>query len=621
LSGVQRVQRDLPASLHGTKIGSWDMANGLPEGYIPNQDQGRFYIAVQLPDAASTERTQAVVDHIRDLVQPMQGIVHVTEIAGQSFTFNANGSNFGQFFVTFDDFDKRRDPSLSATAITRRVQELLDQEVPEAKVSLFTPPPVSGLGSASGFKIIIEDRGDLGIVELQKQVERVIARSRESDKVENLFCIFRANVPQLYADINREQCQTMGVNTKDVFDTLQIYLGSYYVNDFNRFGRTWQVVLQAGGEFRNDPERIKLLKVRNAQGEMVPLGAVLNIREIGGPINIGRYNMYPAAAILGGTKEGVSSGQGIDEMEKICREVLSPGMAFEWTEINYMQVDAAKSLGNRMIIPLSVVFVFLVLAAQYESWALPLAVILVVPMCILGSLTGVAASRGDINIFTQIGFVVLIGLASKNAILIVEFAKHKRESGLSRHEATLEACRLRLRPILMTSFAFIFGVIPLLVGTGAGSEMRRTLGVAVFSGMLGVTLFGIFLTPVFFNVIEWFIDMRGADAKRKHRVSDVLLLPLRAIKVGVVWVATVMAHAMVSRAARKPMTSVVEAKGRPRVREGKAEVAGDGDGNGKPEKHDGQAVRGNGHVAPRSEEGGRAHDEKSEHVMEYPKGV
>jgi multidrug efflux pump len=525
-----------PETLRGAKWGSFDLASGLPKGYIPNQDQGRFYIAVQLPDAASMERTQKVVDHIRDLVQPLQGVVHVTEIAGQSFTFNANGSNFGQFFVTFDAFDKRRDPSLSATAITRRVQDLLEKEIPEAKVSIFTPPPVSGLGSASGFKIIIEDRGDLGIVELQKQVERVIARSKESDKVENLFSIFRANVPQLYADLNREQCQTMGVNPKDVFDTLQIYLGSYYVNDFNRFGRTWQVILQAEGPFRADPNKIKLLKVRNAQGDMVPLGAVLSIREIGGPINIGRYNMYHAAAILGATKPGVSSGQGIVEMERICAEVLPPGMAFEWTEINYMEVDAAKNIWNNLIFPLSVVFVFLVLAAQYESWALPLAVILVVPMCILGSLTGVGATRGDVNIFTQIGFVVLVGLASKNAILIVEFAKHKREdAGMSRHEATLAACKLRLRPILMTSFAFILGVVPLLSGTGAGHEMRQTLGIAVFSGMLGVTLFGIFLTPVFFNVVEWFIDHWLARSERHSLVGQALLLPLRGVKTAVVW--------------------------------------------------------------------------------------
>jgi multidrug efflux pump len=533
-----------PRPLRGFKWKTFDLANGLAKGYIPNQDQGRFYIAVQLPDAASLERTQRAVDRIQELVQPLPGVQHATEIAGQSFTFNANGSNFGQFFCTFDSFDERRDPSLSATAITGRVQALLDKEIPEARVSIFTPPPVSGLGSASGFKIIIEDRGDLGIVELQKEIERVIERSRRSDKVERLACIFRANVPQLYADINREQCQTMGVNPKDVFDALQIYLGSLYVNDFNRFGRTWQVVVQADGQFRDDATRIKLLKVRNKQGQMVPLGAVLNIKDIGGPINIGRYNMYPAAAILGSTKPGVSTRQGIEEMERICNDVLAPGMAFEWTEINFMEVDAAKNIWNNLIFPLAVVFVFLVLAAQYESWALPLAVILVVPMCVLSSLTGVLLTNGDVNIFTQIGFVVLVGLASKNAILIVEFAKRKRESGLARHEATLQACRLRLRPILMTSFAFILGTVPLLIGSGAGAEMRRLLGIAVFSGMLGVTLFGIFLTPVFFNVIEWFIEQRMAGREWSGVTGRVLRFPLHALRTAVVWPAMQLAGAL-----------------------------------------------------------------------------
>jgi len=519
-----------PTPLRGVKWGSFDLVGGLPKGYIPNQDQGRFYIAVQLPDATSLERTQKAVDHIQQLVQPLKGVEHVTEIAGQSFTYNANASNFGQFFCTFAPFDQRRDPSLSAAAITRQVQELLDKEVPEARASIFTPPPVPGLGSASGFKLIIEDRGDLGIAEIQKQAERIIARSQSSDKVEGLSCIFRANVPQLFIDLNREQCQTMGVNPKDVFDTLQIFLGSLYVNDFNRFGRTWQVIVQASGPFRNDANKIKLLKVRNARGDMVPLGAVVNIREKGGPINIGRYNMYPAAAILGATKPGVSSGQGIEEMERICNEVLPPGMAFEWSEINFLEVDAAKNVWNSLILPLAVVFVFLVLAAQYESWALPMAVILVVPVCILGSLTGVSATKGDVNIFTQIGFVVLVGLASKNAILIVEFAKRKYEGGMPRHEATLQACKLRLRPILMTSFAFIFGVIPLIAGKGAGAEMRRTLGIAVFSGMLGVTVFGIFLTPVFFNVIEWFSDKTGARSQRGQQLGRALQLPLRAAK-------------------------------------------------------------------------------------------
>jgi multidrug efflux pump len=528
---------------------TWFTSSRLPAGYIPNQDQGRFYIAVQLPDAASMERTQRAMDHIAQVVMKEEGTVHVTEVAGQSFTLNANGSNFGNFFVTFKPFDERRDPSLSAASITRDVQAKLEQAVPEAKVSIWTPPPVNGLGSASGFKIIIEDRNNLGVAELERQVESVIARSKESKKVENLFSVHRANVPQLYVDLDRDQCQTMGVNPKDVFDTLQIFLGSYYVNDFNRFGRTWQVNVQAQGEFRNEPSRIKLLKVRNDRGEMVPLGAVLNIREIGGPINIGRYNMYPAAAILGATKPGVSSGQGIEEMERICNEVLTGGFTYEWTEINYLEVEAAKNFWNRLIFPLAVVFVFLVLAAQYESWALPLAVILVVPMCILGSLTGVYLTGGDINIFTQIGFVVLVGLASKNAILIVEFAKHKHEEGgLSRYEATLEACRLRLRPILMTSFAFILGVVPLLIGRGAGYEMRQRLGIAVFSGMLGVTVFGVFLTPVFFFVIEWFVESPVFHSRRAFYIRLVSQYLLVIMTLGLFWIVP----AVLRRTSRRP---------------------------------------------------------------------
>jgi multidrug efflux pump len=359
----------------------------------------------------------------------------------------------------------------------------------------------------------------------------------------------------------------MGVNPRDVFATLQVYLGSFYVNDFNRFGRTWPVMVQALGEFRDDPEKIRQLKVRNDKGEMVPLGAVVDVKEIGGPINIGRYNMYHAAAILGTTQPGISSGQGIDEMEAICDDLLPPGMAFEWTEINYMQIDAAKNIWNNLIFPLAVVFVFLVLAAQYESWSLPLAVILVVPMCILGSLTGVWLTGGDINIFTQIGFVVLVGLASKNAILIVEFAKHKHEEGgLSRGDATLEACRLRIRPILMTSFAFLLGCVPLLVTTGAGAEMRRTLGTAVFSGMLGVTLFGIFLTPVFFYVIAGFQELPVFASARWKRFGVALRFMARMLSFGFVW-------ALKRKQSKKPVV----------VREKKATVSTNGHGDRKLE--------------------------------------
>jgi multidrug efflux pump len=500
----------------GLLVLTWWGFTSLPTGYIPNQDQRRLYAAVQLPDSASLERTQAVIDRVAQLAHETPGVAHTISVAGQSFVLSANGSNFGNLFITLDDFGKKgRDPSRTFDAISADLKRKVAKEIPEALVTILGPPPVAGLGSTGGFKLIVEDRsGENDLVKLQKETERLIAASKRDPKnppaegapqtkVTGLFTVFRANSPQLYVDVNREQCQTMGVNPGDVFTTLQVYLGSFYVNDFNKFGRTWQVVVQAEGPFRTEEDTVNRFRVRNANGDMVPLGSVLTVREISGPILLTRYNMYPAAAVVGNTRPGVSSGEGIEAMQKLADETLPKSMSYEWTEINFIQVDAAKNIWNNLIFPLAVVFVFLVLAAQYESWALPLAVILVVPMCILGSLAGVWITHSDINIFTQIGFVVLVGLASKNAILIVEFAKHKRESGLSRRDATLEACKLRLRPILMTSFAFILGVVPLMMASGAGAEMRRTLGTAVFSGMLGVTLFGVFLTPVFFFVIEW----------------------------------------------------------------------------------------------------------------------
>jgi multidrug efflux pump len=530
--------------LYGGLVGlTWFISGMLPTGYIPTQDQAKLYVAIQLPDAASLERTRKVVDRIADIVQHTTGVHHTTAVAGQSFTLGANGSNFGQLFISLDGFAERRDSSLSSDAIAARLRARLSDEIPEALTSVFGPPPVSGLGNSGGFKLIVEDRSDAGLVELQSETDRLIAASKPNpndpatlepdappNRVANLLTVFRANTPQLYVDLNRAQCETMGVNPRDVFSTLQTYLGSFYVNDFNRFGRTWQVIVQAQGEFRDHPERVKLLKVRNQGGEMVPLGAVLSIHEIGGPILITRYNMYPAAIVVGSTRSEVSSGEGIKAMEQLCRENLSSAMDFEWTEINYIQIDAAKNIWNRLIFPLAVAFVFLVLAAQYESWALPLAVILVVPMCILGSLFGVLVTHTDINIFTQIGFVVLVGLASKNAILIVEFAKHKHDAGMPRYESTLAACRLRLRPILMTSFAFILGAVPLLTARGAGAEMRRRLGTAVFSGMLGVTLFGIFLTPVFFYVIEGFVEKPIFSSGRWRRLGRTLGFPLVAAR-------------------------------------------------------------------------------------------
>ena len=543
---------------------TWFTANSLPVGYIPAQDQGKLYVAVQLPDSASIERTQKVMDQIGRIIDETPGVAHTMAVSGQSFSLGAYGSNFGNFVITLKDFDERRDRSLSADAILARMQRRLDQEIPDAIAKAFTPAPVYGLGSTGGFKVVLEDRGDKGLDELQREAQRLIAASRPDprdpktlpreapqSKISRLLTVFRADTPELYVDLNRDQCSKLGVKVSDVFNTLQIYLGSLYVNDFNRFGRTWQVVAQAEGKFRNDPSRVKLLKVRNAQGQMVPLGAILDVRLVTGPFLIQRYNMYPAAVIVGDTRPDVSSGEGIDIIDRLCEQTLGQSMGHEWTEINFIQIDAAKNVGNRLIFPLSVVFVFLVLAAQYESWALPLAVILVVPMCILGSLTGVLVTHTNINIFTQIGFVVLVGLASKNAILIVEFAKHKREAGHTREAATLEACRLRLKPILMTSFAFILGVVPLLLGTGAGAEMRRTLGIAVFSGMLGVTIFGIFLTPVFFYVIEGMAESSTLHSPAARRIGYVLKIALRVGTLGIFWFSEVLGKKLSQRLGRR----------------------------------------------------------------------
>jgi multidrug efflux pump len=523
--------------LYGLLVGlTWWTSTRLPTGYIPVMDQSRLYAAVQLPDSASLERTQAVVDHIADVAAHTPGVLHTLSVAGMSFSLGANGSNFGNLFITLDGFDQRHDPQLYDDKIAAVLRKELRKEVPEAIVTILGPPAVSGLGQSGGFKFIVEDRSGEGNLEnLQKQTEKLIALGKKDPKLANMLTVFRADSPQMYVDLNRDQCQTMGVNPRDVFTTLQVYLGSYYVNDFNKFGRTWQVVVQAEAPFRNDVAKVKELKVRNADGNMVPLGAVLTVREIGGPLLLTRYNMYPSAAIVGGTKAGVSSGEGIKAMERLAAQNLPKGMGYEWTEINFIQIEAAKNFWNNLIFPLAVVFVFLVLAAQYESWALPLAVILVVPMCILGSLTGVAISHGDINIFTQIGFVVLVGLASKNAILIVEFAKHKREAGLSRRDATLDAVKLRLRPILMTSFAFILGVVPLILAVGAGAEMRKALGVAVFSGMLGVTLFGIFLTPVFFYVIEGIAEAPLFTGERSRVLGRLLVYSVEVLTLGIPW--------------------------------------------------------------------------------------
>ncbi len=468
----------------------------VPTGFIPQQDQGYLILYAQLPDAASLARTQAVVKEATDIILKTDGVNHVNAYSGFSILSGASQSNVATLFATLESFDERADqPNLHANKVIEDLKARLSV-VDDAYIAVFAPPPIRGMSSVGGFKLQIQDRGNAGIDALKKVNGDLVASGNKESGLVGLFTTFRASVPQLFLDVDRTRVKSMGVALKDVFDTLQIYLGSLYLNDFNRFGRTYQVTAQADAEFRMNPEDIVKLKTRNSDGGMVPLGSLIDIKELNGPDKITRYNMYPAAEINGNTLPGVSSSQAIDTMDKLMAKELPPGFDYEWTELSLQQVLAGNVA--YLVFPLSVIFVFLALAAQYESWSLPFAVILIVPMCILSSMIGVWISHMDNNIFTQIGFIVLVGLASKNAILIVEFAKRRQMEGLTAFDAAKEAASTRLRPILMTSFAFIMGVFPLVIATGAGAESRQILGTAVFSGMLGVTLFGLLLTPVFY---------------------------------------------------------------------------------------------------------------------------
>jgi hydrophobe/amphiphile efflux-1 (HAE1) family protein len=480
----------------------------VPTGFIPQQDKGYLLVNAQLPDAASVERTREVVAHIDRIAHEIPGVNHTVAVIGQSLILNLNAFNYGSLYVMLDEFDKRRGPEKTGDAIAAELRRRCEKEIQEAVVSVFGAPPVDGLGTTGGYKLIVENRANLPLTELQKACDDLCDAANKTAGLSNVFTGLRADTPWLYLDIDRTKVRSEGILMEDVFATIQTYVGSYYVNNFNDFGRSWQVNIQADARFRGAPEDILKLKVRNSQGQMVPLATLAQIRDSSGPVMLMRYNMYSAAPINGSIAPGYSSGEAVTLFDKLTTDVLPPSMIAQWTELTYLQILAGNSA--MYVFALAVLLVFLVLAAQYESWALPLAVILVVPMCLLCSVEGVAWASLDINIFTQIGFVVLVGLASKNAILIVEFAKQKRELGSPRREATLEACRLRLRPILMTSFAFILGVVPLVVASGAGAEMRHALGTAVFAGMLGVTLFGVFLTPVFFNVIDMLAARQAA---------------------------------------------------------------------------------------------------------------
>ena len=471
-----------------------------PVGFVPEQDKGYLIVDVRLPDSASLERTVATVKRVDDIIRDTKGVIHTVGIPGQSVVLNAVGSNFGSMFVILDEFEHRHDPQMHSSQIAARLRQQLFDEILEAQVSVFGAPAISGLGNAGGFKLMIEDTGNIGLQALQATADDFAASGRELPEIAALGNSFRANTPQLTVDVDRAKCKTLGIPLSDVFNTLQVNLGGYYVNDFSEFGRSWQVNLQSDARFRVNAEIFKRLRVRNAQGAMVPLATVAEVRESSGPVSISRYNTFPAAAINGVSPPGVSSGQVISALERVAARQLPEGTSYEWTELTYLQLLE----GSAAIFALvgAVVLVFFLLAAQFESWTMPAAILLVVPMCILSAIAGLLLAHAEINIFVQVGLIVLVGLAAKNAIFIVQFAREEQLQGKSSYEATIEASKTRLRPIVMTSFAFILGVVPLMLSRGAGAEMRRTLGIAVFAGMLGVTLFGVFLTPVFYHVIS-----------------------------------------------------------------------------------------------------------------------
>jgi multidrug efflux pump len=501
----------------------------VPGGFIPSQDKGRLLINIQLPDSASLQRTTEVMARAEKIALDTPGVAHTLGNPGRSFVLNAIGSNLGTMFVPLKPFDQRRGPGLSAEEITAELRRRLSSEILDARINVFGAPAVDGLGNAGGYKLMVEAIGDVNFVTLQSRADQLAAKANQQPGMVGWFDGFRANTPQLYVDVDRTKAKTMKVELTDVFDTLQVYLGGFYVNDFNRFGRTWQVNVQADAPFRIDAETIKQLKVRNADGDMVPLGAVVNVRDSGGPLFVTRYNMFIAAPLAGASRPDVGTGDVLGTMETLADQELTHSMSVEWTDLSYLQkqssrIETIKDLQQNPFSAfiLGVILVFFVLAGLYESWSLPLAVILVVPLCLSCALAGVVIARMDLNIFVQVGFVVLVGLAAKNAILIVEFARDRQLEGLSAFDAAVEAAQVRLRPIIMTSLAFILGVLPLVIAHGAGAEMRRTLGTAVFAGMIGVTFFGIFLTPVFFNGIRWLTGQAKAKAKKKKEEEPIL---------------------------------------------------------------------------------------------------
>jgi multidrug efflux pump len=486
--------------------------NEVPSGFIPSQDLGYALVLVQLPDAAAFERTDAIVRRMDAMAREIPGIAHTFAISGYSSVLQANQPNVGAAFLVFDDFANRSEPHLKGDGLLAVIRQKF-ATIQEGRVLVLPPPPLRGLGNAGGFKLQVQDLNNAGLDALESATQKLLTAAQQEPGLISLVTGFRAQTPQYKLEINRAQAKTMGVSLSDLNEALQVYLGSAYVNDFNLFGRTYQVTAQADAQFRKDPADVSRIKIRNQNGDMVPLGALVKVIKTGGADRVQRYNLYYSADINGNTLPGVSSGQMIEKIERLAKQHLPSGFAIEWTDLTFQEILAGDTLFY--IFPLCVVFVFLVLSAQYESWSMPMAIILIVPMCLLSAIGGVWLRGQDNNIFTQIGLVVLVGLAAKNAILIVEFAKQLQDTGLDRVAAAVEACRLRLRPILMTSFAFILGVLPLVLAKGAGAEMRQALGTAVFFGMLGVTVFGLLFTPVFYVLIRAFVERRSCPPPKQ----------------------------------------------------------------------------------------------------------
>jgi multidrug efflux pump len=481
---------------------AWLGFAATPQGFIPQQDKQYLVAFAQLPEAATLDRTDDVIRRMDAIALSEEGVAHTVSFPGLSVNGFVNSPNVGITFVVLNDYseeatasERERSAWEIADALTARFAGIQD-----AYVAVFPPPAIQGLGTVGGFKMQVEDRAGLGFETLYAETQRVVAEGNQTPGLAGLFSGFQISAPQVRANVDRDKAKAQGVSLDRIFETMQVYLGSLYVNDFNRFGRTYQVTAQADMSFRAEPEDVLRLELRSDDGSMVPLGAFVQLEQTSGPAIVQHYNGYPAAEINGGPAPGFSSGQAEARLAAVAEESLPNGMSFEWTDLTYQQILAGNSAA--WVFPLVVLLAFLVLAAQYESLTLPLVVILIVPMTLLSAITGVWLSGGDNNVFTQIGLIVLVGLACKNAILIVEFARTREEAGAGIRDAVLEACRLRLRPILMTSIAFIMGVVPLMLATGAGSEMRSAMGVAVFAGMLGVTLFGLLLTPVFYYVVR-----------------------------------------------------------------------------------------------------------------------